>query len=451
MLDRNYTNPNDRGRFGFSASGKYNAPYRLEHFIVALMTAVAAAALIFILVVTMGIVRGNPSGFMLGLMLVSIASGVVVIVVGLVVIIVAAVIIKVVMQGFSCSYLADDEKFTADIGGTKRTIYYSEVQGVHFEPRMNFFRKKVRGYTVTIKVSGANEEFGIVSDNYISEKTTPFYIIKERAELVRVARERERQFGGVVGFANNAVSASKSGMDETQKAIARMESMLGKDAEMPGISAAGISPSSQMPGISKLDSFEGSSSADNMPSVGAGGRVFQGPQTYTGTDGREVNVNDVVAQGSFRVVVKPGKAIVGGVIAAAVYAALCVFLMEEASNATVDAFSVPVVAAVLVVVGLFYFGFLINILRQGREYHYRANGREFVVTSKGIPDERFIYSDVQSVTYRKFSILFVSGYKVEILTRFGITRYNYVFPGFGRRQPTKDLPFEVIRERIERK
>lgn len=447
MLEKNYTNPNDKGRFGFSASGKYNAPYKLEHVIVAVMIAVAVVALVFVALATMGVVRDNPSGFSLGTLLVSMAGSVVAIVVGLAVFAASVVIIKFIMQGFKCSYLADEEKFTLNVGGTTHTIYYSEVQGVYFQPRMNLFHRAVRGYNVTIKISGAEEEYGIVSDSYISEKTTPFYIIKERTELLRTAEERERQLGAVgVGYDGSAVGgAVRPKRSEAQEAIARMESILGRDAEMPGISASAHAQAPQMPGIS-ASTVNGV--ADDMPSVNADGRVIQKAETYIAANGRELDVNDVVAQGSFRVIVKTSTAVIMWIAAVVVYALAYYFLVIRNFNIV----GIHVARIALIIIAPIYAGTIINFMRNGREYHYRANGREFIVTSKGIPEERFLYSDVQSVTYKKMEFLwFVKGYKVEILTRFGITKYNYVFPGFGRLQPTKNLPFEAIRERIGQK
>lgn len=456
MLEKNYTNPNDKGRFGFSASGKYNAPYKLEHVVVAVMAAAGIVALVFIVLVVAGIIRGNPSGFYLGLMLMSLAGGVVAIVIGIAVFITAVIIIKFIMQGFSCSYLADEEKFTLNVGGTAHTIYYKEVQGVHFEPRMSLFHKTVRGYNVTIKINGINEEYGIVSDNYISEKTTPFYIIKERVEALRVSEEREREFGtagsGIIG--GSVGGAPRVKRDEAQEAIARMESILGKDAEMPGISAANASVS-EMPEISRHVSPTVNGYADDMPAVGADGKVIQSAPTYFGTNGRELDVYDVVAQGSFRVAVRKRTAVVMGVVGIAVYAALF-YLVTRIPNAldmvTGAVLHLTIGQIGMIILAPFYAGTIIAFLRNGREYHYRANGREFVVTSKGIPDEHFFYKDVQSVNYKKMVFLwFIKGYKVEILTRHGITEYNYVFPGFGRLQPTRNLPFEAIRERIEHK
>lgn len=443
MLGKNYTNPEDRGRFGFSASGKYNAPYKMEHVVVAVCIAAALTALGMIVFSIMRMVRGNPMGVSTGIALSAVAGAVTAIVVGTAVIVAALIIIKFIMEGFKCSYLADEEKFTAIIGGTTHTIYYKDVQTVHFLPRM--LRGAVRGYTVTVKINGTYEEFGIVSNNYIAENTTPFYIIKERVELIRAEEERARISSAVERPSEDRVPKEKT--DETHDAITRLEEILGKDAEMPGISAK----SAPLPEISERVSPTVNGYEDDMPAVGKDGRVIQSDRTYVGSDGRELGLNDVIAQGSFRVIVRTRTAVLIGIVALAVYA----LLFAEAIKIDRKIFEVTMVSfkicqLIMIILAPFYAGTIIGFLRNGREYNYKANGREFVITSKGIPDEHFFYKDVQSVTYKKMEFLwFIKGYKVEILTRYGITKYNFVFPGFGKLQPTRNLPFEVIRERIE--
>ncbi len=445
MLGKNYTNPEDRGRFGFSASGKYNAPYKMEHVAIAVCIAAAVTALAMMVISIMRIVRGNPTGFSSGVALAAITGAVAAVIIGIAVIAASLIMIKFILQGFECSYLADEEKFTAIIGGTAHTIYYKDVQTVHFLPRMQ--RGAVRGYTVTVKINGTYEEFGIVSNSYIAEDTTPFYIIKERVELIRAEEERVRVSSVVERPSEDRVSKEKT--DETHDAITRLEEILGKDAEMPGISAK----DAPLPEISERVSPTVNGYEDDMPAVGKDGQVIQSDRTYVGDDGRALSLNDVIAQGSFRVVVKTKTAVIIGIIALVVY----VFLFLEVSNIhnvldmlTGTIFGVNIGQLIMIIIAPFYAGTIINFLRNGREYNYKANGREFVITSKGIPDEHFFYKDVQSVTYKKMEFLwFIKGYKVEILTRYGITKYNFVFPGFGKLQPTRNLPFEVIREKIE--
>ncbi len=445
MLGKNYTNPEDRGRFGFSASGKYNAPYKMEHITIAVCIAAALTALGMIVFSVMRVVRDNPTGFSTGVALSAIAGAAAVVIVGIAVIAAALIIIKFVLQGFQCSYLADEEKFTATIGGTPHTIYYKDVQTVHFLPRMQ--RGAVRGYTVTIKINGACEEFGIVSNGYISESTTPFYIIKERVELIRAEEERVCSSAAAVRLSED--SAPKAKTDETHDAITRLETILGKDAEMPGISAK----DAPLPEISERVSPTVNGYTDDMPAVGKDGRVIQSDRTYVGNDGRELGLNDIIAQGSFRVIVKTRTAVLIGIAALVVYAMLFIWVMginNPLDMVTRTVFKLSISQLIMIILAPFYAGTIINFLRNGRQYNYKANGREFVITSKGIPDEHFFYKDVQSVTYKKMEFLwFIKGYKVEILTRFGITKYNFVFPGFGKLQPTRNLPFEVIRERIE--
>ena len=44
LQEKNYTNPEDRGRFGFSRSGDYHTPFKAEGFLVALLIGAAVVA-----------------------------------------------------------------------------------------------------------------------------------------------------------------------------------------------------------------------------------------------------------------------------------------------------------------------------------------------------------------------------------------------------------------------
>lgn len=449
MREKNYTNLEDKGRFGFSASGKFNTPYKLEVLIISVAVAAAVVALILTVFTVRGFVKSNVTGVDGGLLIESLAGGVVVIVVSIAVIVSALLVIKFVVEGFTCTYIADEEKFTAEIGGTHRSVYYKEVQTVHFQPRT--FMGTVHGYNVTVKVNGANEEFAIVSSGYISEKTTPFYIIKERMELIR--NEEERTRGLRETLPSNAPLKPIS--HEEQPLSDKVAALLGKDAEMPGVSAAAVQKAvtadpDSMPETVGRVSPTVNGYADDMPAVGADGRVIRQAPIYTELDGRERSLNDIVAQGTFRETIKPGKAFIIAVIAIVVYVCLSLLILNLLSDFGLIS-PRDVGEVVMVIVAPFYGGTIINYLRNGDLYHYRANGREFVISCKGKADEHIYYNDVQDVTYTKSEFLwFINGYKVEILTRHGVLRYNYIFPGFGRKQPTSNLPFEVIRERIQK-
>ena len=176
---------------------------------------------------------------------------------------------------------------------------------------------------------------------------------------------------------------------------------------------------------------------------------------YNGIDGRELDVNEVVAKGTFRAPVKTVTAVIMWVVGIAVYVVPYILLTLKFINITFgnnNIFRLLETNLVYIVITPFYFGMIVALLHHGREYHYRADGRVFVVTSKGKPDEYFFYKDVLRVTYEEMRFLvFVKGCKVEIITRGDVTEYKYVFPGLIRHQPVRNMPFEAIRERIERK
>ena len=175
---------------------------------------------------------------------------------------------------------------------------------------------------------------------------------------------------------------------------------------------------------------------------------------YNSVDSREGSIDELVAKGRFRVAVKKKTAIIIGGAGIAGYVWLFA-LASKVNNfldpVTMTDFHLKVSQVLMLMILPFYFGIVIALLSFGREYNYRADGKVFVVTSKGIPDEYFFYKNVNSVTYKEMKfLLFVRGYKVEISTNHGVTTYNYVFPGILKHQPAKNLPFEVIRERIQK-
>lgn len=446
MIDKNYTNPADRGRFGFSESGEYNAGYKAAHVFSALLIAAAiilAAILCFFIV---SFVKVNMNQIAGSEMLLSLAGGVAALFVILVAVAVVGVGMKIIHGGYKCKYAANEEKFTITTGDDVHTIYYKDVQKVHFLPIMR--RGGVCGYNVTIQINGACEEYSIVSDKFLSEKNTPFYIIKERVELIRRAEdlERARQAGkNYVGDSSKPIQSEDIAKAQQGKrdVFDRMTELLGKDAEMPGVGLPKTASPDEAQRLQKImekvsPSIDGYSS--DMPSVGKNGRVIVPQETYlSSADGREISVTDIQAQGTFYVEASVRRKVVMS-IAAAASVVLAILL---ATSGYSDMLLLGAVILFLVP------GTILNFLRRGTECRYKANGREFVVSAKNKPDEHIYYRDVAGVTYRPFKFLFKqNGYEVNIVTQFGIVKYRYVFPGFGRRIAENDLPFEIIRRNI---
>lgn len=494
MTEKNYTNPHDRGRFGFSESGEYRAPYKFGTLLIALFVSAGIVAVAITFFISVQFMRDNmeimPEGSGIYAMAAALAVGVV----GILCIIIIGALTRYIRQGYICKYDANDEKFTLTIGGDIRTIYYKEVQDVHFMPRLAL-GKKVCGYNVTIKINGAVEEYDIVFDNYLSEKNTPFYIIQERVEMLRHAAALERSMHAgrnVAGESNRPISAEDIAKAQAGKknVYDRMAELLGKDAEMPGVSLAkedrntsravrAIKAEQQARAkntpvipegmeaeydvarvMEKLSPTVGGYAAD-MPSIGKDGRVIQPDETYYGEDGREVSIDDVQSYGTFRAPFPKKINIIMYVIAAPFLVwVLCVLflyirmgvsqglhtLLTGFLSAGNDLLIISAVIALAIVI------LILRIIRAGDEYRYKANGREFTVSKKNRPDETVLYRDAKGISYKPIKFLwFDNGYEVEIVTVYGVMKFGYCYPRFNHPIKKEDLPFDIIKRHIERR
>jgi len=496
LTDKNYTNPHDRGRFGFSESGEYRAPYNGGTVIVALLIAVGIVAVAITFFFMRNFMRDSITDMPGGAGVYAMASALVVGLVAIACIIVIGVVAKFISSGYICKYDATDEKFTLTIGGDIHTIYYKDVQTVHFMPRLALGRK-VRGYNVTIKINGAEEEYAIVFDGYLSEKNTPFYIIQERVEMLKHAADLERIRAASPGMTPADKDNSPLGADDITKAqegkkdvYDRIAELLGKDAEMPGVSLnkedanvsravraykaeqqaraanapvipEGIETDYDVAKVmAKVSPTVGGYAAD-MPSVGKDGRVIQSADVYIGDDGREVSVDDIRSCGTFHAPF-PKKVTVILVVAAALFLAWVLFFIFITVVITVVSplhlaqalffnaeFDIMLVSAIVA----FAIGMVIlKSARAGEEYRYKANGREFTVSKKNRPDERIFYKDAKGISYKPKKFLwFDNGYDVEIVTTLGVVKFGYCYPRFNHPIKKEDLPFDIIRKNIERR
>lgn len=460
LIDKNYTNPADRGRFGFSESGEYNAGFKGAHVFSALLIAAAivlAAILCFFIV---SFIKANINQIAGSTMLLSLAGGVAALFVILVAVAVVGVGMKIIHGGYKCKYAANEEKFTITTGDDVHTIYYKDVQKVHFLPIMR--RGGVCGYNVTIQINGACEEYSIVSDKFLSEKNTPFYIIKERMELIRRAEDLERARQAGKNFVGDSAKPIQS--DDIAKAqqgkrdvFDRMTELLGKDAEMPGVGLPRTVPSEEAERIQKVmekvsPSIDGYSS--DMPSVGKNGIIIQPDETYIGEDGRAVSLDDIQGVGMFRAPYPKKVTVILCVAAALLLAWVLYFIfITVVSLPTLvyglffDAeYDIMLVSAIIAfVVGMV----ILKVARGGDEYRYKANGREFIVSKKNRPDEHILYRDVKGVSYKPKKFLwFNNGYEAEIVTVYGVVKFGYCYPRFNRPTKKEDLPFEIIKKHI---
>lgn len=490
MTEKNYTNPHDRGRFGFSESGEYRAPYKFGTLLIAVFIAAGVLAVAIAFLISRQFMRDNMGVMPEGAGIYAMAAALVVGIVAVVCIIVIGALTRYIKQGYVCKYDANDEKFTLTIGGDIHTIYYSEVQNVHFMPRLAL-GKKVCGYNVTIKMNGVEEEYDIVFDGYLSEKNTPFNIIRERVEMLRHAEalERAKQAGrNIAGESNRPISKDDIAKAQEGKkdVYDRMAEILGKDAEMPGVSLAkedrntsraarairaeqearamnapvipeGIEAECDVSKVmEKLSPTVGGYAAD-MPSIGKDGKVIQPDETYYGEDGREVSIDDIQSYGTFRAPY-PKKVCVALIVAAALFLAWTLYVVF------VVVVSLPHLAAgiffdaafdIMLISGVVAFAIGMVILktaRAGDEYRYKANGREFTISKKNRPDERILYRDAKGISYKPTKFLwFDNGYEVEIVTVYGVVKFGYCYPRYNHRVKKEDLPFDIIRRNIERR
>lgn len=485
MTGRNYINPNDRGRFGFSESGEFRAPYKGAHILTALIIAAAISVIAISILVVTGYYRKVLPSLPGGNLLLALIGVVIIGVIVLVCVLVVVLSIRTVTSGYKCQYTANDEKMVLTIGGDVHTIYYNEVQTVHFIPRTSF--GKVCGYDVTIRVNGADESYAITFDGFLSEKNTPFYIIRERAEMIRNAEYNERaRLAGMnaVGESNSSIGAediakAKAGKKDVYD---RMAELLGKDAEMPGVSLAkddrntarvvrayraeqearasnapvipeGIEGGYDISKVMEKVSPSVGGYAADMPTLGKDGKVLAPAETYINDEGREVSLNDIIGRGTFHVALPKKQTVWLWLIAVplllwAVYAALTsVVGFVYLFLGDIKAVAIAVSAILTLVISIV----IIKCIRQGREYSYKANGREFVVTAKNMPEEHIYYNEVAGVSYSKLKFLWLdNGYNVEITTNYGIIKYKFVYPRFRHNVKTEDLPFELIRKGAEK-
>lgn len=494
MTEKNYTNPHDRGRFGFSESGEYRAPYKFGTLLIAVFIAAGIVAVAITFFIMRGFMRDNMEIMPEGAGIYAMASALAVGIVAVVCTIVIGALARYIRLGYVCKYDANDEKFTLTIGGDIHTIYYKEVQTVHFMPRLAL-GKKVCGYNVTIKMNGVEEEYDMVFDGYLSEKNTPFNIIRERVEMLRHAEalERAKQAGrNVAGessrpISNEDIAKAQEGKKDVYD---RMAELLGKDAEMPGVSLAkedrntsraarairaeqearamnapvipeGIEAEYDVSKVmEKLSPTVGGYAAD-MPSIGKDGKVIQPDETYLGEDGRMVSVDDIQSYGTFRAPFSKKVNIILYVIAAPflVWVLFVLFLYIRMGitqgprtlltgflNAENDILLISAVIAAAIVI------IILKYMRAGDEYRYKANGREFTVSKKNRSDERILYRDAKGISYKPAKFLwFDNGYEVEIVTVYGVVKFGYCYPRYNHPVKKEDLPFDIIRRNIERR
>lgn len=446
MQSKNYTNPQDRGRFGFSRSGEYHAPYKAEGVFIMMLLGAAAAAGVVLFFVMKGFVEKTKREEGAGSTFVIIGGVIALLIFVAILIAVFGVGIRSVKKGFVCKYTANDETFTATIGGDLHVIKYSEVTNVHFKPRSSF--GKIRGYDVTIKVKGIDKVYSVCSDGYLSPNATPFYIIQERLDILRRAKS-DAQINTAVGdgraITRAEVDRAKTG---SVSAMDRMAHLLGETSNMPELSTA---PSATQRAVAEMEKMMSRYKSGGMPSIGEGARPSGSANYYIDDMGRQHSVNTTLSEGSFYVKPSLGflvllTAVITALAGAAAFIPINIFLLPLMALPS-ELFTVIEIAAVAVVM---FIAFYLSVTQiHGPLHRYKADGRGFYVTVKGKGQEQILYKDVLSVDYTRTKLLWGNrGYNVDILTTYGVVHFDYIFPRFNQSIALQNLPFDVIKRNI---
>lgn len=457
MQERNYTNPEDRGRFGFSKYGEFRSPYKGETVFVALLISAAVAAGVVLFFVLRKIFNGNkPEPEVLTPILI---AGVVIafVVFAAILIVIFGIGVRSVKKGYKCSYNANDETFTATIGGDFHAIRYRDVTNVQFRPRSSL--GKIRGYEVTVKFrNGTSEVFAICSDGYLSPQATPFYIITERLEILNRSRSVSSQYLNQ----NTAVSNSKAiTQAEVERrtvggisAMDKMAHLLGETSNMPELSSAASPLEKAEAEVSRLLNEYPS---DEMPAIGERARP-KSEGYFIGLEGREHSLDTVQAQGVYNTRPKALTLTLIGILVTAidVFAMMTIpkkiweILTRDYSHTSSPTPDYPVLISLglsLITAPLLIFFFITRV--RGTLYNYKADGRGFYITSKK-GNNQILYKDAISIDFNLIKLLGKAyGYKVDILMTYGPVQINYKFPHFNHKIAKQFTPFEVIRRTIE--
>ncbi len=418
-----FSNNLNAERSGLSASGTYRAPYKPEPLLTGVILGVCASLAILVFLFIIRFTRENVKGDGTTLMLVLAATLAVAILEALVAV-TGILLVKIVRRGYKCSYTADEERFITNEGGKIRTIFFRDVQSVNFFSISVF--GKDRGYDVNVRLRNKYDEiFSIVSENFISEKSTPFWIIAERIEKIRKEEGRGQ-------YVKHIPAPGVSDLtDRTQP----------ESISNGKLSDNGQNRDSAMPALN-LSAMAAAVSEQEKPS----GNTNSG--CYIDERGRERPYGEIIGSGRFKIMCSRRKTALLAVIAvAAVVTALyfsyvfiegLVMMSLSASKLLYMPFVVLIAVLAAVSVAIV---FLI-----GDECAYRANGLEFVVTNKRGGETHIDYKHTQGVYYF-YSLL---GYKVKILTSYGVITYNCLDKRKRVYEKPEKLPFDLISKNIRK-
>ncbi len=452
MLEKNYLNPEDAGRFGFRQKGTYKAPRKSETAVSAVLFGVMIVAAVLIIGAMASFARTmitssiEPGNVMLFYLLTSAFGSIVGVTADVVVFL---LIMRMYLKGYDCEYTADEEKITFrdPRKKTSDTFYYRDVRAVHFEPRAIF--KQSFGYYVTIALDERNEEFGIVSDKFASERFTPFYIIVERREInerADNAAELQKQYEKTVGTPYIEIGDYMSRLEEL---AGTKERELSEPDEIPELSKNPVQNAQNLP----------AEDPRLVPLEEKPAPVSNRTETFTDSFGVERLVREYTDRGTFNVAWGKKANILLWIVTAPVIGyilfyvvALAISLITDFAN-TVMIFvygimKQPIKTVVIPIAVLALAILLLRIIKGGTPLTYKANEIEFAVYKHDVLQERILIRDVKEVIYTptKFLKFRDRGYRVTIVTEKRDIVFNYVFPGFSKNIDKEHLPFELLKK-----
>ncbi|MDE7399366.1 MAG: hypothetical protein K2N06_07530 [Oscillospiraceae bacterium] len=440
------------GRFGISLSGEFNAPYKFENMLKLIILAAGAGFIALVTFVSIKVLRNTIASLPEGRggdqrLFPAIVAAFVILSAVAITFLVVGFTVKYIGTGFKCTYAANDEKMMLDYGKTEFIVFYQDVDLVEFSPR-SFFNK-INGYDVQIRINGEIQEFSIVSDSYISPKSTPFFIIKTQAENIRTANvdandenRTQREIAMNIG-SGRAISQA-----EIERARIKKTSVYDRLGELLGEGGDSVSNAEPQEYVSPYDGKVSPTAEGYSGDLPKATAMFERKEHEIVLDnGRERDLYEIMKAGSFYVA--PDKK-------SFIIALIIWFLLGGAVGAVIGYIiayytSVSVLFFALVIaVGVY---FLIHGLKhqRGREYKFRADGRSFKITTRGKPEENILYSEVAGVTYTPKN-LFGKPYalNVSIVTRHGTLNYRYLYPRFGKEIKESELPFAIIKDNIRK-
>lgn len=446
-----------KGRFAFTTNGEFNAPYAYENLLklIALGAGVGFVALVtFVSVKVLGDTISSLPGE--GTIeskgsFPAIIAGSVIFVSVILAIFIAGFLIKYISTGFKCTYAANDEKMVLNYGKTEYVIFYGDVDLVNFSPRS--FLWKIRGYDVQIRINGKIEQFSITSDEYISPKSTPFFIVKELSERIHTAKvdvndenRTERE------IALNIVSGRAISKEEIERARNKKASVYDRLSDLLGDDTESVSNEPPHEYVSPLEGKVSPSAEGYMGDLPKTTAMFEREEhEIVLENGRERDLYAITKTGSFYVTPTAQGRVISQIlwfILGLAAGFLPAYIVLYYVGNYIPSAGMILFCAIELAVGVWFF---VNGLKhqRGQQYHYHADGRSMKIISKGKPEENIVFDNVKSVNYIRKN-LFGKPYsiKVSIVTRYGTLEYRYMYPRYGRELKESELPFAVIKDNI---